>query len=80
MQTKKLRQKDGTEITVLIMENKTILHNWDGPARIPEGNKKLAEYYIHGVQYSKEKWEELRKERNGLPWFKNPSFKGETRI
>jgi len=25
------------------------LHNWDGPALLPEGNEKKAEYYLYGM-------------------------------
>ena len=51
------------------------LHNWDGPALIPEGNNRKREYYIHGIQYNEEKWNELKSDRQGLPWFKNPTYK-----
>ena len=26
------------------------LHNWDGPALLPEGKTKNAEYYLYGIQ------------------------------
>ena len=35
-QSKKLKKADGT--IAYVWDNK--LHNWDGPALIPEGNKK----------------------------------------
>lgn len=44
-----------------IWENK--LHNWQGPALIPQGDKKKAEYYINGIKYSKEQWLDLKKEQ-----------------
>ena len=48
--TKRLKTPDGT--IVYYWDNK--LHNWEGPALIPEGNNRLREYYIYGVKYSKE--------------------------
>ena len=46
-QIKKITTADKT--IMYIWENK--LHNWDGPALIPQGNKKKAEYYINGIKY-----------------------------
>ena len=66
-----IKPEDGT--IAFAWEGK--LHNWDGPALIPQGNKRLREYYIHGIQYSEEAWNELRRDRQGLPWYKNPAYK-----
>ena len=55
-QSKKLKKPDGT--TAIVWEGK--LHNWDGPALIPEGNERKAEYYIYGIKYSKEEWSDSR--------------------
>ena len=71
MQTKKITTKDGT--IMITWENK--LHSWDSAALIPQGNKKLAEYYLHGVKYSKKEWDSLRKERTGLPFYKQSGMK-----
>jgi hypothetical protein len=67
---KKLRTPDGD--VVFYMEGK--MHNWDGPAFIPKGDKKKAEYYIYGVRYSKEDWEAAKRDWTGLPWYKNPGI------
>jgi hypothetical protein len=64
---KKLKKADGT--IVYIKDGK--LHNWDGPALIPEGNMKKAEYYIHGIKYTKEEFEQALKDQEGLPWYKS---------
>lgn len=48
------------------------LHNWEGPALIPEGDMKKAEYYIYGIQYTKEQWKAAISDHTGLPWYKNP--------
>lgn len=63
---RKIITKDGTIIH--FWGNK--FHNWNGPAYIPQGNNKLAEYYIYGIKYDKQKWEEAKKDQNGLPWYK----------
>jgi hypothetical protein len=70
-QSKKLKKKDGT--IAYVWDNK--LHNWDGPALIPEGNERKAEYYLYGYQKTIEEWKEMRKQREGLPYYKNQSMK-----
>jgi hypothetical protein len=72
-QSKKLLKLDGT--IAYSWDGK--LHNWDGPSLIPEGNKKNGEYYLYGIQYSKEEWNELRSQRDGLPFYKNQSMKND---
>ena len=47
-QSKRLKKADGT--IAVVWEGK--LHNWDGPALIPEGNMKKREYYLYGIKYS----------------------------
>jgi hypothetical protein len=46
------------------------LHCWDGPALIPEGDESKAEYYIYGIQYTKDQWKAALRDHNGLPWYK----------
>tara|TARA_Y100000361_G_scaffold123503_1_gene116169 strand:+ start:54 stop:311 length:258 start_codon:yes stop_codon:yes gene_type:complete len=72
--SKKLTKPDGT--VAYTWDNK--LHNWDGPALIPEGNEKKAEYYIYGIKYSKEEHKERIRQKTGLPWYKKPAPKGMT--
>ena len=64
---KKITTKDGTIMHLWGRQ----LHSWEGPALIPQGNKKLEEYYIYGIKYSKDKWTLAKKEQNGLPYFKS---------
>jgi len=73
---KKLKKPDGT--IAYVWDGK--LHNWEGPAYIPEGNEKKAEYYLYGIQYSKDGWKEAIRQQTGLPWYKNPSMKGTARF
>ena len=68
--TKVLRTGDGTRVHYSDIDGVNKLHNWDGPAIIPQGNNRLAEYYIYGIKYSKEEWVDRKRDTNGLPWFK----------
>ena len=70
MQTKSLKQADGIIVHYVIIEGKTLTHNYDGPALIPQGNKRLAEYYLFGIKHTKEQWEEKKKDVNGQPFYK----------
>lgn len=69
--SKKLKKADGT--IAIVWEGR--LHNWEGPAYIPEGNERKAEYHLYGVQYTKEEWKERRRQREGVPYYKNQSMK-----
>ena len=68
---KKLRTPEGT--IAYYWDGK--LHNWEGPALIPEGNNRLREYYIYGIKHSEEGWKEARRSGKGMPWYKDPRFK-----
>ena len=70
-QTQRYKSPDGT--IRYVKDSK--LHNWDGPALIPEGNFKKAEYHIFGIPYTREQFDEIKKHNNGLPWFKQVSVK-----
>jgi hypothetical protein len=61
-----MKSTDGT--IVYYLDGK--IHNWDGPALIPQGNKRLAEYYLFGIKHTKEQWEEKKKDVNGQPFYK----------
>ena len=62
--SKRLKKPDGT--IAYSWEGK--LHNWDDAALIhPDGKK---EYYIHGIKYTLDGWKEARKNREGLPFYK----------
>ena len=69
--SRKLSKPDGT--IAYTWDNK--LHNWDGPALIPEGNEKKAEYHLYGFKKTLDEWKEVRKQREGLPYYKNQSMK-----
>jgi len=65
-EVKKMKSTDGS--IVYYLNGK--IHNWDGPALIPQGNKRLAEYYLFGIKHTKEQWEEKKKDVNGQPFYK----------
>ena len=64
--SKKLTKVDGT--VAYVWEGK--LHNWEGPALIPEGDNRKREYHLHGIKYTEDGWKEARRNREGLPWYK----------
>ena len=72
--SRKLTKVDGT--IAYVFDNK--LHNWDGPALLPQGDTRKREYYLNGIQHTEDQWKEIRKEREGLPWYKQASSKGGT--
>ena len=58
-------------------------HNWDGPAIEPiagEETELKKTYFLYGMEMTFDEWSEARKNREGLPWYKNPSMRGTTRF
>jgi len=51
------------------------LHNWEGPALIPQGDNRKREYYLNGIKMTQEQWKEALKGREGLPWYKGSGAK-----
>ena len=70
-ETRKLRTSDGS--IVYYLDGK--MHNWEGPAYIPQGNKRASEYYLFGIKYTKDQWESFKKDVNGQPWYKTAAGK-----
>jgi hypothetical protein len=64
--SRKITTADGT--IMFMFDGK--LHNWEGPALIPQGNNRLREYYLNGIKYTEEEWKERLRTREGLPWYK----------
>ena len=73
-------EEDGSKTTAYTLEinGENKLHNWEGPALINKEQKKK-EYYLNGIEYTFDDWNEIMKGKEGLPWYKNPSMKGTTR-
>ena len=69
--SKKITTTDGT---IMYMFN-VKLHNWEGPALIPEGNNRKREYYLNGIQMTEKQWKDALRGREGLPWYKGGSAK-----
>ena len=72
--SQKLKKADGT--IAYLWDGK--LHNWEGPALIPEGIERKREYYLYGIKYSESEFKEVVRNRTGLPWYKQSAPKGET--
>jgi hypothetical protein len=62
----------------LLGESSWKLHNWDGPAIEPVDKdcKLKKEYYLNGIKYTEKSYKETLKSREGLPFYKQSSFKG----
>ena len=73
-------EEDGskTRVIVLDMGTKAVFHSEDGPALINKQQRRK-EYYLNGIEYTFDDWNEIMKGKEGLPWYKNPSMKGTTR-
>ena len=64
-------EEDGSKTTAYSLEinGENKLHNWNGPALVNE-EQKLKEYYLNGIQYDFDMWNEILKSQEGLPWYK----------
>jgi len=70
LETQRLVQADGTIAHYVRINGVNKMHNWDGAALIPQGNKRQAEYYLFGIKYTKDQWLDFKKEVNGVPFSK----------
>ena len=70
-ETKKLKTSDGT--IVYYLDGK--MHNFDGPAYLPQGNKRAAEYYVFGMKFTKDQFDNIKKDNNGVPFYKTAAGK-----
>ena len=69
--TKTFTSPDGIKRT--IFDGK--LHSWEGPAvQYPKEMKKKDEYYVYGIQHTKDQWLEAKRDTNGVPPDKNPQI------
>jgi hypothetical protein len=59
---KTFKTPDGIQISTFCEpDKKPVFHSLDGPAmRYPKAMKKVDEYYIYGIKYTKTKWEEAK--------------------
>ena len=72
-------EEDGTKTTARVIDFNGIakFHDEEGPALINKEQKRK-EYYLNGIEYDFETWNEIMKGKEGLPWYKKPAAKGVT--
>ena len=73
-------EEDGSKTIAHVVEWNGVgkFHNMEGPALINKEQKRK-EYYLNGIEYTFDDWNEIMKGKEGLPWYKNPAHKGTTR-
>ena len=74
-------EEDGSKTTARVIDtgNRAVFHCEEGPALVNEEQKRK-EYYLNGIEFDFETWNEIMKGKEGLPWYKNPAFKGTVRF
>lgn len=75
LETQRLVQVDGTIAHYVRINGVNKMHNWDGAALIPQGNKRQAEYYLFGIKHTKDEWLDKKKSFNGVPFYKTAAGK-----
>jgi len=75
LETQRIKTADGTIAHYVNINGVNKMHNWDGAALIPQGNRRQAEYYLFGIKYTKDQWLEFKKESNGVPFYKTAAGK-----
>ena len=72
-------EEDGskTRAIALDMNGRIVFHSEKGPALINKEQRRK-EYYLNGIEYDFETWNEIMKGKEGLPWYKQPAAKGQT--
>ncbi len=73
-------EEDGSKTRARVVDfgNKALFHSEEGPALVNKSQKRK-EYYLNGIEYDYETWNEIMKGKEGLPWYKNPAHKGTAR-
>ena len=74
-------EEDGSKTIAHVLDfgDRAVFHSDEGPALINREQKRK-EYYLNGIQYDFDTWNEIQKGKEGLPWYKNPAFKGTVRF
>ena len=72
-------EEDGTktQAIALDMNGRVVFHNEEGPALINKEQKRK-EYYLNGIEFTFDDWNEIMKGKEGLPWYKQAAAKGQT--
>jgi|TARA_R110002074_G_scaffold395438_1_gene583836 hypothetical protein len=73
-------EEDGTKTRALVLDmgHKAVFHNEDGPA-LTNTEQKRKEYYLNGIEFTYDDWNEIMKGKEGLPWYKTAAGKGTSR-
>ena len=73
-------EEDGSKTIAHVVEWNGVgkFHSMDGPALINKEQRRK-EYYLNGIEFTYDDWNEIQKGREGLPWYKNPAHKGTSR-
>ena len=73
-------EEDGskTKAKVLDTGDRAVFHCEEGPALINEEQRRK-EYYLNGIEYDFDTWNEIMKGKEGLPWYKTAAGKGTSR-
>ena len=73
-------EEDGTKTTARVIDfgNKAVFHDEEGPALINKEQKRK-EYYLNGIEFTFDDWNEIIKGKEGLPWYKTAAGKGTSR-
>ena len=73
-------EEDGSKTTARVLDfgDKAVFHCDDGPALINKEQRRK-EYYLNGIEYDYETWNEIQKGKEGLPWYKTAQGKGTSR-
>ena len=71
-------EEDGTktQAIALDMNGRVVFHSEEGPALINKEQKRK-EYYLNGIEFTFDDWNEIMKGKEGLPWYKKPAAKGQ---
>ena len=69
-------EEDGSKTTAHVLDfgDRAVFHSDEGPALINKTQKKK-DYYLNGIPYSFEMWNEIKKAGEGLPWYKQAGGK-----
>ena len=72
-------EEDGTKTTAraLQMGDRVVFHDEEGPALVNKEQKRK-EYYLNGIEFTYDDWNEIMKGKEGLPWYKQAAAKGQT--
>ena len=73
-------EEDGTktQAIALDMNGRAVFHNEEGPALVNKEQRRK-EYYLNGIEYDFDTWNEIMKGKEGLPWYKTAAGKGTSR-